>query len=248
MIDHIYKHTRLYLNAPFAQSAEIPLAHAQIHYLRNVLRKESGDILRVFNAQHGEWTARLEMAGKKNGHVVLEQCFKVQPKPALPRHLYFSPIKKQRMDMLIEKSVELGVTDLHPVLMNRTVMRKINKERIDAQIIEAAEQSERLDIPALHDALNLDDVLRTYDHRTPLYACLERSEKVKPITSFAMDQPVSFLIGPEGGFDEGEMTRLLKDDNLKPIGLGDTILRAETAAIACLSYAALACLCETKKN
>lgn len=248
MTDHIYKHPRLYLNAPFEQNAVIPLQQGHVHYLKNVLRKEPGDKLRVFNGREGEWIAHIYQIGKKSGDIKLDECFKAQPDETQARHLYFSPIKKQRMDMLVEKSVELGVTDLHPVVMNRSVTRKINSERVEAQIIEAAEQSERMVIPALHPLKALDEVIAGGDNQGPLYACVERSGQTKPISSYVMDGAAAFLVGPEGGFDEEEKSRLFAQETVKPVSLGDTILRAETAAIACLSYAALESLCESEKN
>ena len=239
MIDNIYKYPRLYLNAAFEKSAIISLLPEHAHYLRNVLRKKKGDYLRVFNGTDGEWLARIEEIGKKSCDIALDRCLRGQgsKKPSL--HLYFSPIKKQRMDFLIEKSVELGVTDLHPVLMERSVMRKINQERIEAQIIEAAEQCERLDIPKLHDLKNLSQSLAEHSFNIPLYACLERESGANLISSYAMSDDVAFIIGPEGGFSDNEKESLTANNNVIPVGLGKEILRSETAAIACLSYAML---------
>ena len=239
MIDNIYKYPRLYLNAAFEKSAIISLSSEHAHYLKNVLRKKTGDYLRVFNGSDGEWLARIEEIGKKSCDIALEKCLREQgsKKPSL--HLYFSPIKKQRMDFLIEKSVELGVTDLHPVLMERSVMRKINQERIEAQIIEAAEQCERLDIPKLHALANFAKAIVDYDLNANLYACLERESGANPISSYVMSGDVAFIIGPEGGFSDNEKESLMTNNNVMLIGLGKEILRAETAAIACLSYAVL---------
>ncbi len=245
MTDHIYKHPRLYLNAPFEQNGVIPLEQGQAHYLRNVLRKGSGEQLRVFNGKDGEWLARIDTIGKKGGDIILDDCTRPQAKPSAARHLYFSPIKKERMAFLIEKSVELGVTDLQPVLMSRSVMRKVNEERTRAHIIEAAEQSERLDIPVLYPLQTLSEVMAGRNVDVPLYACLERNDQTKPISFYPMKEDAAFLVGPEGGFDNDEMARILTHENVKPIGLGDAILRAETASVACLSYAAFISLCET---
>jgi len=239
MIDNIYKYPRLYLNAAFEKSAIISLSSEHAHYLRNVLRKKTGDYLRVFNGSDGEWLARIEEIGKKSCDIALDKCLREQgsKKPSL--HLYFSPIKKQRMDFLIEKSVELGVTDLHPVLMERSVMRKINQERIEAQIIEAAEQCERLDIPKLHKLGNFHQLLSEYNFDIPLLACLERESGANSISSYAISSDIAFIIGPEGGFGDNEKESLMTNNNVMLIGLGKEILRAETAAIACLSYAML---------
>ncbi len=207
-----------------------------MHYLKNVLRKKAGDYLRVFNGADGEWLASIEEIDKKSCDIALDKCLRHQDakKPLL--HLYFSPIKKQRMDFLIEKSVELGVTDLHPVLMARSVIRQINKERMKAQIIEAVEQCERLDIPKLHGIKNFSKLLAEHDFNIPLYACLERESRANPISSYVMRGDIGFIIGGEGGFDDNERAMIIENDKVTSINLGYNILRAETAAIVCLSY------------
>jgi len=231
-----HKYPRLYLDADFVHGSNVELEAGQNHYLRNVLRKQEGDFLRVFNGRDGEWLARILKLGKKLGEAVLDICVRDQPEAGVRRevHLYFSPIKKQRMDMLVEKAVELGVSALHPVITHRTVSRKINEERIRAQIIEAAEQCERMDVAELYPALGFGEVLAGIE--APLYACIERSDDALPIAKCELSGRVAFLIGPEGGFDEAEIMQLRACEKVVPISLGDTILRAETAAIACLSW------------
>ncbi|MCK5374295.1 MAG: RNA methyltransferase, partial [Alphaproteobacteria bacterium] len=175
--------------------------------------------------------------------ITLEQCVHTQPDPANQQkaRLYFSPIKKQRMDILIEKAVELGVTSLHPVLMHRTVLRKINEERIHAQIIEAAEQCKRMDIPELYPVQTFDVLLSNKEITPPLYACIERKSQneTRHLNTYTTGKDTGFLIGPEGGFDDKEVADLLAHKSIIQTSLGETILRAETAAIACLSWAHL---------
>lgn len=238
MMNNIYKYPRLYLNARFEENGKITLENDHAHYLKNVLRKSTGDYLRVFNGQDGEWIAQIADLSKKQGEAVLTEHLKKQPVQCVRSHLFFSPIKKQRMDMLIEKAIELGVTDLHPILMNRTENRKMNMERVHAQIIEAAEQCERLDIPVIHDLVKLSSALSVYKD-LEIYVAMEREVGSKPISEYSYAQDHGFVIGPEGGFDDAERALLLSIDNIKPIDLGERILRAETAAIACLSYAQL---------
>lgn len=240
VMENLYKHTRLYINAPFVKSEEILLNSSHSHYLKNVLRKDTGDFLRVFNGVDGEWLARIDCLNKKNGSAMLAEKVKQQPSVRLPLLLFFSPIKKQRMDFLIEKAVELGVTGLYPVISNRTENRKLNEERIKAQIIEAAEQCERLDVPILHPSQKLSELLSVSSgalFSVPFLACLERNEDSSPISSFSYDKGGAFLIGPEGGFDISEVNGLKSNENIGLVSLGDSILRAETAAVACLSYA-----------
>ncbi len=232
--NELYKTPRLYVDADFALGGAVRLEAGQNHYLRNVLRKREGDALRVFNGRDGEWLARVLTLGKKAGELELEGCLRSQPDPAAaPKvHLYFSPIKKQRMDVMIEKAVELGVSDLRPVIMHRSVMRNINEERMRAQIIEAAEQCERMDIPALEPARQMDEVIAGLSQ--PLFACIERDGAALPLAECEFGDNVAFLVGPEGGFEEREIAQLQACGNVIPVSLGGNILRAETAAIACL--------------
>ncbi len=238
MINNIYKYPRLYLNARFKENGEIVLESDHAHYLRAVLRKSVGDYLRVFNGSDGEWVARISELGKKKGAAECVEQVKAQSSVLRRVHLFFSPIKKQRMDFLIEKAVELGVTDLHPVLMNRTESRKINKDRIAAQVIEAAEQCERMDVPVLHDMVKLP-VAVSECVGLDFYAALERDDGAMPLSSFGYAGDCGFIIGPEGGFDEAERAFLLAEPHTKAVSLGEGILRAETAVISCLAYAKL---------
>jgi 16S rRNA (uracil1498-N3)-methyltransferase len=233
--DEIHKYPRLYVDAGLAEGLSVSLEAGHNHYLRNVLRKQEGDLLRVFNGRDGEWLARISGLGKKAGEAVLEERLRVQPdggKRAV--HLYFSPIKKQRMDMLVEKAVELGVTYLHPVIMHRTETRKIKEDRIRAQIIEAAEQCERLDMPVLEAARSMDEMLAGLE--VCVFACVERSAETKALGECELGGDVAFLIGPEGGFDPLEVEQLFAHEQIVPVSLGENILRAETAAIACLAW------------
>ncbi len=238
MID-LYKYPRLYLNAELKENAKISLNAEHAHYLKNVLRKAEGDILRVFDGANGEWLAPISTLRKKSGGITLTEQIKKQPAQSVEVSLFFSPIKKHRMDILIEKAVELGVTGLYPIIMNRTENRKLNEKRINAQIIEAAEQCERLDLPVLHATQKLSYILSQQNGKS-LYTCLERDNSAKPISSHSYENGASFIIGPEGGFDAREMEMMLASDNVIAINLGDNILRAETAAIVCLSYVRLA--------
>lgn len=233
----LYKYPRLYLNAPLAENAQICLGAEHVHYLKNVLRKNAGDYVRVFNGQGGEFLSRVVSFSKKEGVLIAERCVREQPPQGKKFILYFAPIKKARLDILIEKAVELGVSVLYPVLTARTENRHLNMEKLRAQIIEAAEQCERMDIPELHEVKKLPLVLQE-KRGFPLYAALERVD-AKPLSAFDMGGGAAFLIGPEGGFDGDEVDLIGKCAEVRAVNLGETILRSETAAIACLSYAKL---------
>ncbi|MCB1551019.1 MAG: 16S rRNA (uracil(1498)-N(3))-methyltransferase [Alphaproteobacteria bacterium] len=227
---------RLHVSAPLVQEAAVTLSEAQGHYLRHVMRLESGAQIRLFNQEQGEWLGTLECPSKKLTVVQLLNLLRAPEVVLRQVHLVFSPIKKDRMDWLIEKAVELGVTDLHPVLMRRSVMRDIKVERVEAQIVEAAEQCERLDIPRLYPLESLPKFLKSHDGEQKIYAALERREA--PVLSEIFDRtldPYFYMIGPEGGFDPEEITLLCAQACIVPVSLGARILRAETAALFGLS-------------
>lgn len=232
--EHI-KRPRLFVDQEISADTSLTLSAGQTHYLKNVLRNAQGDQIRVFNSADGEWLCALKDLKKQGGTCAALEQIRPQPEDREPVHLLFSPIKKQRMDFLIEKAVELGVTDLHPLLMRRTEMRKINQERTRAQIIEAAEQSERLDLPKLHAMTKLESLFTTFPDHIQIYACTEREDAPALETALPRNGTVAFLIGPEGGFDEEERTWLISRNEVVAVTLGETILRSETAALACLS-------------
>lgn len=233
-MDAYYKTPRLFLNGSFSQNAVLELSAEHAHYLKNVLRKEKGDAVRVFNGVDGEWLARIEDLKKKSGLLVLEECLLEQTRDERLITLYFAPIQKARMDVLVEKAVELGVHALVPMITNRTEHRKINEKRLRAQIIEAAEQCERLDIPVLEGVRLFHECLSEDVH-----LCLERSDKTQPIHQYDFSSGGAFMIGPVGGFDEDEREMMRGRDNLRMVSLGERVLRCETAAVAALSYAIL---------
>lgn len=234
---------RLYVEASLAASQVVPLSADQGHYLRNVLRRVVGDSVRLFNGRDGEWLADISVLDKKLCVVTPSQCLKPQPELKRRVALYFAPIKKARLDWLIEKAVELGATDLHPVLTQFTELRVLNEDRLHAQIIEASEQCERLDLPRLHSMIKLQEI------SAPVLACLEREgncpslQEILPPSQGGRTKEggieniptLSVLIGPEGGFSADESAWLKKSPFVTCVSLGDTILRAETASIYALS-------------
>lgn len=231
------KTPRLYCPSVLAEGGEVELSPAQAHYLKNVMRRSIGDNVRVFNAENGEWQAQISALSGKKICVIPEILLKAVEAQGYERHLLFCPIKKNHMDVLIEKSVELGATHLWPVISDHTEIRKLNRERIEAQIVEAAEQCERLDMPTLQDIQPLVKILATFDKEVPLYAALERSDKTQPFAdAYERDRPAAFLIGPEGGWSAGEQERIIKASHVLPVSLGPRILRAETAAFYMLSH------------
>lgn len=235
-MDEYYKLPRLYVGADLAKEAHVRLSPEQVHYLHNVLRRERGAQVRLFNGRDGEWLGTLTTLDKKSGVATMSRQLRVQPAKPVRIHLLFAPIKKTPMEFLVEKAVELGATDLHPVITARTENRHMKEDRLRIQIFEAAEQCERLMIPALHTPAPLAQKLVAWDKAIPILACLERSENA-PYISEIMPKGESFgiLIGPEGGFDPAEREKLTGLAFIRPVSLGESVLRAETAALKALS-------------
>lgn len=224
----ITKLPRLYTELDIAESVDIALSKDKAHYLKNVMRKSIGDQLRVFNGRDGEWLCDLKDISKKSGVLKPLKTMKAQPNISKRIHGFFPIIKKQRMDFMVEKAVELGVTDLHPVLCEYCDVRKINVERIQAQIIEASEQCERLDIPELHHLKNLKDAIFSFS--IDIYAALERFDNQQNF-NLKTQNDYGVLVGPEGGFSDNEIVLLKSQDHVIPVSLGNNILRSETAFI-----------------
>jgi 16S rRNA (uracil1498-N3)-methyltransferase len=230
MTDYI-KLPRLYVDHELTAGHIVTFGEDQAHYLRAVLRQNPGDRVRVFNGRDGEYLCTLDSVGKKAVTGTASDQLFTQPATPVALHLYFAPIKKARMDMLIEKAVELGATHLHPVLTQNTEVRNINAGRVRAQIIEASEQCERLDVPVLAPAATLSALITP---AAPLYACIERAADAPALATALQPGPAAVLIGPEGGFSTAEAESLRQRPDIKCVSLGPRTLRSETAAFAAL--------------
>lgn len=227
------KAPRLYIDHSLHGQDVIELCKDHTHYLKNVLRQQVGAHLRIFNGKDGEFLAYIVEIQKKSCRIKLQRKLKDQPECKNNIHLYFAPMKKYRMEFLIEKAVELGVHGLHPVITTRTETRKLNAGRIHKQIIEASEQCERLDIPVFHDFIRLHELPKDRD----VMWCAER-ENARGLQDVKRGD-WNFLVGPEGGFDGEEVSFLRNSKKIIPISLGSRILRAETAALTCLAHASI---------
>ncbi len=238
MDDDFFKLPRLYIDGVLGADQTTPLSAEQAHYFKTVLRRQDGDHVRIFNGRDGEWLSTLDQLGKKGGLAVAEKQIKQQPAATPNVHLFFAPIKKARMDWLVEKSIELGATDLHPVITQNTEIRDIKTERLQQQMMEAAEQCERLDLPRLHDAIKFNELSKNLPANTTGLACLERGDTVDLITRLNAIPPtngLAVLIGPEGGFTKEEAASLARQEAWLATSLGPRILRCETAVCTALS-------------
>jgi 16S rRNA (uracil1498-N3)-methyltransferase len=227
---------RLYVTASLGEGQRVALDSDRTHYLKNVMRRAIGDDVGLFNGRDGEWLGRIDTYGKGSTGIALEAPRR--PQAASPDlWLAFAPIKRQRIDYLAEKATELGVSVLLPVMTRRAEPARVNAERLTNIAIEAAEQTERLDVPEVREAVSLDKLLAGWPKDRVLFVCAEAGEAL-PIAEAALahkGKPAGFLIGPEGGFAAAELDALRKLPFVVAIGLGPRLLRAETAAVAALA-------------
>ena len=229
---------RLYVDPPLSAGVAVGLDAAQANYLGSVLRLKEGGEVSLFDGVSGEWMARVVELGKRR--MILGVVDLTRPQEAVPDlTLAFAPIKKGRIEFLVEKAVELGVARLEPVITRRTVVDKLNLERMRSHIVEAAEQCGRTALASIAEPVKLAAWLKALDPARTLYFA-DETGGVAPGAAFKPG-PATILIGPEGGFLPEEAEAICALPNMVPISLGPRILRAETAALAAVtSYMALA--------
>lgn len=239
MSEYDFTAQRLYLDAPLAEGILCDAPSAVHNYLLNVLRLRAGDVIHVFNGREGEFRARLTDASRRLVRLRIEAQLRVQP--ALAHLDYaFAPLKQARLDYMVQKAVEMGAGSLSPVITNRTQVRRLNLERLRANVIEAAEQCGVLAIPEIHEPVGLSTYLAGLPASRLLVFCDERAPVGSPIETLGSLADRAFegfglIVGPEGGFDENERTQILRQSNVVRISLGPRILRADTAAVAALA-------------
>lgn len=231
---------RLFVDAALTAGGETALSANQAHYLRHVLRRGEGDAVHLFNGRDGEWRGRIAALGKSRAAVSVESRLRVQvDEPDL--WLLFAPIKRAPIDLMAEKATELGVSALLPVLTRRTVVARVNGERLRAIAVEAAEQCERLSVPEVRAARPLAQVLDAWPEGRRLLLCDETgqgcpiAQALSGLDGAARKAPWAILVGPEGGFDPAELDAIKKRTIVTPVTLGRRVLRAETAAMAALA-------------
>lgn len=226
---------RLYHETVLHTGGSLTLSPAQTHYLVHVLRLKKGDTIKVFNGADGEWSAQLTQLSKKGGAASCQAPLRAAWAPH-DVWLVFSPLKKDRLDMLVEKAAEFGAAQLMPVLFQRTAVRRLNSTKIGLQLIEATEQSDNFSIPNVTPLQPLPTLLSVWPPERRLYVCHERAP-TNPTLLDALDAqlPAGFLIGPEGGITPEEIALLQQYSFVRWVTLGRATLRAETAAISALS-------------
>jgi 16S rRNA (uracil1498-N3)-methyltransferase len=231
-----FRSPRLFVAAPLAAGAVLPLDRAQAHYLTTVLRRKTGAGVLVFNGRDGEWSAELE-GQKRDVALVVGAKIRAQTAPA-DLHYLFAPLKSARLDYMVQKAVEMGASRLQPVLTRHGQVARVNLERMRANAIEAAEQCGILSIPEIAEPAELFSLLAAREASRVIVFCDEDAEVANPLAALSVvpqHSPLAVLVGPEGGFAEDERAALLKLPNVVRIALGPRILRADTAAVAALT-------------
>ena len=222
---------RLFFKESLSLNLITKLDKSQSHYVSKVMRIKVDEAFSLFNSS-GEWEAKILNISKS----IVE--FKIMKKLRQKENnkemwLAFSPIKSNYFNFMIQKATELGVTKFLPIIFDRSVVRKINKERLEKVIIEAIEQSNRINIPIIEDPQSLKEFLG--NKKIDLIFTDLNSDNKKLDTGKLTTNPTCVIIGPEGDFSEEERAKILKFKDVQPIKINDNILRSETAVISALS-------------
>ena len=228
--------TRLFVSAALEPGSAVALDEGQNHYMLHVLRAKAGDRVLLFNGRDGEWLGEITEATKRG--VIVAVGAQTLAQTGVPDiWLLFAPVKKTPSDYLAQKATELGVRKLQPVFTRRTIVTRLNQERLAANAVEAAEQSARLTVPDIGEAMALDKLLAAWPHDRRIFFCDEGGDAV-PLAGAVRDVgggACAILTGPEGGFDPAERDYLRAQSFVTPVTLGPRILRADTAALAALA-------------
>jgi 16S rRNA (uracil1498-N3)-methyltransferase len=230
--------TRLYFDKKLSPNIMIYIKEKQHHFLKNVLRIKVKDSINIFDGVTGEWLSEVISVNRDN--VVLQIKKKISEiKEETDLWLIFAPIKLFRMNITVQKATELGVSQFIPCITQNTNQKKINMKNLYMNIVEAAEQSERLTLPKLNETIDLNSLLRDFPKDRGLLFCNENDKKLPNIFNALQIQSSSFkkwavLVGPEGGFSEAETQKILSISSTIPVSLGKRILRSDTATTAAL--------------
>ena len=228
---------RLYVSEPLQAGATVPASEAQAHYLTNVLRRNPGDRVLLFNGRDGEWSAAITAPARKA--LAFETLARTRPQTQAPDcWLCFALLKRQKTDLVVEKATELGVSRIQPIVTERTNADHVNLDRLRAIAIEAAEQCERLAVPEIRPPLKLPRLLEGWPPERRLFIADERRTG-KPLRPPADPRsPIALMTGPEGGWTSSELEAIAAHPQVTSatrVSLGQRILRAETAVIAGLA-------------
>ena len=222
---------RLFFSKSLSANLTDKLDKSQSHYLTKVMRVKENEVFSLFNKE-GEWEAKIFRISKS---IVQFKTIKQlrQKKNIKELWLAFSPIKSNYQNFMIQKATELGVTKFLPIIFDRTVVRKINKERLEKIVIEASEQSNRINVPLIESPQTLDGFLKKNTMKL-IFTDLN-TDNIKFDKSKLTDKPVCIIIGPEGDFSESERDKILSFKGVQSVKINENILRSETAVISAIS-------------
>ena len=242
MSSYDFRSPRLYIDQALSPGALLTLDRAQAHYLADVLRLRPGSPVLVFNGRDGEWRAVFATGTRRSASLTLAAQNRPQTAPA-DLHYLFAPLKRTRLDYMVQKAVELGASRLQPVLTQHTQAERVNSGRMRANVIEAAEQCGILTLPDIGEPVSLAAAIGALDASRLLVFCDEDAPRADPFATLAAVRPAdrtgpvaaAVLVGPEGGFSAPERAMLLGRTPVVRLALGPRILRADTAAVAALA-------------
>ena len=222
---------RLFFSNILSADMTDKLDKLQSHYLTKVMRIKENEVFSLFN-KNGEWEAKILSISK---NIVEFKTTKQLRQKESTKELWlaFSPIKSNYQNFMIQKATELGVSKFLPIIFDRTVVRKINKERLEKIAIEASEQSNRLNVPLVEKTQNLDNFMNS-NSMDLIFTDLNSDNKKIDKTKFT-EKPICIIIGPEGDFSEAERKKILTFKGVQAIKINDNILRSETAVISAIS-------------
>ena len=222
---------RLFFSDTLSTDMTNRLDKSQSHYLTKVMRIKESEVFSIFN-ENGEWEAKVLKISK--GIVEFKTVKQLRKKESSKElWLAFSPIKSNYQNFMIQKATELGVTKFLPIIFDRTVVRKVNNERLEKIVIEASEQSNRLKVPEIEKAQNLKNFLNS--NSMDLIFTDLNSDNKKIDKSKLTDKPICIIIGPEGDFSEAERGEILSFKGVQSLKINENILRSETAVISAIS-------------
>ena len=221
---------RLFYSKSLSLNLTDKLDKSQSHYVSKVMRLKEREVFSLFNSS-GEWEAKIINITKSIVEFNVTKQLR-QKENTIDLWLAFSPIKSNYFNFMIQKATELGVTKFLPVIFDRTIVRKINKERLEKVIIEAAEQSNRITVPLIEDPQKLKSFLN--NDMDLIFTDLNTTNTKIDIKNLTT-KPTCVIIGPEGDFSEQEREEILKFNYVQPIKINENILRSETAVISALS-------------
>ena len=222
---------RLFFSAALSTNVTDKLDKSQSHYLSKVMRVKENEVFSLFN-NNGEWEAKVLSQSKSIIEFKITKQLR-QKENIKELWLAFSPIKSNYQNFMIQKATELGITKFLPIIFDRTIVRKINKERLKKIIIEASEQSNRINVPIIEETQSLNNFLKA--NSVDLIFTDLNSVNNKIDKSKLTDRPVCIIIGPEGDFSEAEREEILAFKGVQPIKINENILRSETAVISAIS-------------